>query len=811
MNNIHNKYNNDLREIIISLIIISTAIIACLFEKANIIFVLNILITLLIVVKSKFSYFTMKTIIINYILIPVFFQYTTGNSYGILEHSSIKLHYLEINTLILIYDVITYLWVSYTNVLEKESELLKSNIYIGKISVLFCCAVAITTSIIAFPGLPFNKEYVSDRFSGLLPGSAWNHIAMVALLFLLPSFKKSNLVKMTYAFVIFWFLSHYERVDIIGLLLLCIIYVLARRNKIKLKTYIVIGLIVITILLTMVYVGEARVKNNNSITIKEVFRKTLIQNTASDIGYVFNSSIEYAENEELLKGKTYITYILKLVPLVDSKLTCDKILNAKYLAPGGEFILSEPIMNFGFIGAIIFQIIEFAIYTLILSNKTKYRFFVYSFLMMTVFRTTWYGWVYIEKAIVYFIPIIYIITKYLDEFGKNRNKQNCKSNGKENKIKVLLYSERWTSGGIESFIMNLYRNLDREKIEADILTSQDESDIYDEEIKKIGGNKYVTLEKKYNSPIIRTLKNLIQFKKTIKNKEYDIIHLNICHGVAMIYSYIAKKNGIRFVIVHSHNTDIGQKQKKLKKLGHDICKILFEKYADEYFACSDLAAKWLFTPKLLKSGKVKIINNAIDVDRFIFNEEERKKVRNELNVDDKFVIGNIGRFSEQKNHGFLIDIFKEINNKNKNSVLLLVGEGELRQEIEDKVYELGLKENVIFYGLAKDVPKLLWAMDAFVLPSLYEGKPFVGIETQTAALKSYLSDTITKTLKFTEYIEYIKLDSTPNEWANEILTNGANYKRINMREIVKENGYDIKEVTKNIENIYINLMKVEQI
>lgn len=808
MKKIKKIYNENFKMInIVAIIII--AIIAYILKKPNIIFALNILIVLLVAGKAKFSYFTMKIVIINYVLIAVFFQYTTGKSYGILEHSSISLHYMEMNILILIYNIITYLWINYTNILEKENELLKSNIYIGRISIIFCCLVAITTSIIAFPGIPFDKKYVINRFSGLLPGSAWNHITMVTLLFLLPSFKKSNITKATYAFVIFWFLSHYERVDIIGLLLFCIVYVLARKKSIKAKNYIIIGLVGSIILLTMVYIGEARVKNDKSITIKDVFKKTLIQNTATDIGYVFNTSIEFVKNEELLKGKTYSTYILKLIPLIDSKWTCEKILNKEYMAPGGEFILSEPIMNFGFIGAIIFQLIEFGIYTVILSKKTKYRFFVYSFLMMTVFRTTWYGWVYIEKAIVYFIPIMYIITKYIDEFEKNRKKQNFETNNKNNKIRVLLYSERWTSGGIESFIMNLYKNFDREKIEADILTSQNETDIYDDEIEKMGGNKYVTLEKKYNSPIIRTLKNFKQFKKSIKNKKYDIIHLNICHGVAMIYSYIAKKNGIKFVIIHSHNTDIGKKQKKLKKLGHNVCKILFEHYADEYLACSDLAAEWLFTPQLLDSGRVKIINNAIDVDKFIFNEEKRITTRKELDIDNKFVVGHIGRFSEQKNHEFLIEVFKEINNKNKDSVLLLVGDGELKHEIEQKVEVLGLKENVIFYGLTKDIPKLLWAMDVFVLPSLYEGKPFVGIETQTASLKSYLSDTITKTLKFTDYIEYLKLDLTPKEWADEILISGTNYKRKNMRKKVEENGYDIKEVTKNIENMYINLMKAE--
>lgn len=268
-------------------------------------------------------------------------------------------------------------------------------------------------------------------------------------------------------------------------------------------------------------------------------------------------------------------------------------------------------------------------------------------------------------------------------------------------IKVLFYSEKWTSGGIESFIMNLYKNLDFHKIKVNILTSQNETDIYDEEIKKLGGTKKETLDRKYSSPIIRTLKNFKRFKQEIKKENYDIIHLHICHGVAMIYACLAKKAGIKKVILHSHNTDIGKKHKNIKLIGHQIGKLLFEKYADEYFACSDLAAKWLYSEKLVDSGKVKIINNAIDISKFIFDKEERENFRNKLDINDKFVVGHIGRFGEQKNHSYLLEIFKEIHKIEKQSVLLLVGEGELKQQIQNRVNEMELNNDVIFYGLTR--------------------------------------------------------------------------------------------------------------
>lgn len=800
-------FNSIYKKMIFALIISIFTIIAYLILKTPIvIFIANMIIMLLIIIKAKFSYFSMKIVLINYVLIAVTFQYLTGKSYGILEKSPINLYFLEINILIYLYNIITYLWIKLTNILQKEKEILKNNVYIGKISTYILCILAIATSIIAFPGLPFDKEYTFNRFSGLLPGNAWNHIAIVALLFLLPNFRKKNVVKLTYLFVIFWFLSHYERVDVIGLILFCFIYVMVKKYKIDIKTYVGIGLIGVMTFFCMIYIGEARVNNSNNMSLSDIFRKVLVQNTAADVGYVFNSSIEFVKNEELLKGKTYSTYILKLVPFLDSDLRCDKILNKMYAAPGGEFILSEPIMNFGFFGVIVFQIIEFFIYTIILSKNTNYRFFLYSFLMMTVFRTTWYGWIYIEKAVVYFIPIMYVLTKFLNNFEQKRN---IETDEEEKVLNLLFYTERWTSGGIEAFVMNVYRNLDRKIIKANILTSQNETDIYDKEIENLGGHKYVTLEKKYNSPIVRTLKNFKQFNKNIKSKKIDIIHLNICHGVAMIYAYIAKKNGVKKVILHSHNADIGIKQKKIKIIGHKICKNLFINYADEYFACSDLAAEWLYTKKILKSGKVKIINNAIDSNKFVFNEQERKKIRKELNVENKFVVGHVGRFDVQKNHEYLIDIFKEINNIERDSVLILVGEGELKQNIIQKVTELNLQKNVIFYGLTKDIPKLLWGMDVFVLPSLFEGKPFVGIETQAAALKAYLSDNITKTLKISNYIEYLDISDKPIKWAKEILKTGREYERKDMHEVIEENNYDIKKVVQEIEKIYINLMKVD--
>lgn len=423
--------------IFIILIALITYIAYSVFNTSNVLFIANMVMLVLIIIKAKFSFFSMKAAVMNYILFAVFFQYNTGKSYGILEISQIELNYLMINLLIFIYNVISYSWISCSKTLTNESELLNSDFKIGTLSTYFCCLLAIITAIIAFPGMPFSTEYVSNRFVGLLKGSAWNHVSMVCLLFTLPNFKKNNFVKITFAFVIFWFISHYERVDILGLLFFCFVYFLARKKNIKIRTYIIGIVVAVFAVFIMVYMGEMRVGNNTNINMSEILRKTLVQNTAADVGYVFNSSIDYYKNNDLLMGKTYITYIIELFPFVDSNLRAGHILGELYDTPGGEFILSEPLMNFGIIGVIVFQIIEYSIYTSILSKKSKYRFFLYSFLMMTVFRTTWYGWIYIEKAVVYFIPVIYFITKWMDKFSIKKVKRDI-SNIKDNINKEKL-------------------------------------------------------------------------------------------------------------------------------------------------------------------------------------------------------------------------------------------------------------------------------------------------------------------------------------------------------------------------------------
>ncbi|MCI8362659.1 MAG: hypothetical protein HFJ41_06025 [Clostridia bacterium] len=388
-------------------------------KQSNLLLLFNILIVIYIIVKAKYSMFTIKILILNYILSPIYFQYNFGNSYGVLQSSNIPLYYVEINTILIIYNVITCLVLINSNILEKEKELLKLRPKTSKVFSNICSIIAIIFAIVAIPSLPFKSFGETVRFNHLLPGDAWNHLVIISLIFAYPNLKESKMVKFSYIFCILWFLAHYERVDIIGIIILIVILSICNiKNKISIKQIMKYGLILITVLLVLVFIGEARVNNKSNINF---IRKILIQNTASDLGYIYNVSVEYAKNEKLLKGKTYLAYVVEAIPLIPSQQRIERFLEKQYNTPGGSYLLSEPLVNFGIIGVIIFSLLEFFIINLILNMKSSYRFYVYCFIIVAIFRICWYGVIYVEIGLLYFIPLLFLM-KHIIETKIIKNK-----------------------------------------------------------------------------------------------------------------------------------------------------------------------------------------------------------------------------------------------------------------------------------------------------------------------------------------------------------------------------------------------------
>ena len=364
-------------------------------------------------------------------------------------------------------------------------------------------------------------------------------------------------------------------------------------------------------------------------------------------------------------------------------------------------------------------------------------------------------------------------------------------------VRVLTILSGLDGGGVENILLNYYQNMDRQKVHIDfIVQSQDIGKIED---------KFEKKKKKIYRVTPKTVslkKNIVEIYRIMKDNQYDIVHsrMNVKGMTHLITAWLC---GIKVRMIHNHMAYV-PKQGKMKYLTPPA-KIICKLFATHWLACSDAAAIDMFGEKAYKQGKAIVINNAIDAEKYDYNPELRRSVRDEFNIRDEFVIGVVGRFHEQKNHKFMLKIFKEVVNKNKNVKLLLVGGGELEKEIHQWVNGYNLNEFVIFTGIRTDVPRLLQGMDIFVLPTLYEGFGNVFVESQAAGLKTIASlEGAPQSTKLTDLIEYVSLKKSPEEWADIILKYQNGYKRESQIEKIRAAGFDVKQQATYLEDLYIN-------
>lgn len=372
----------------------------------------------------------------------------------------------------------------------------------------------------------------------------------------------------------------------------------------------------------------------------------------------------------------------------------------------------------------------------------------------------------------------------------------------KSKVKVLLFVDRMRHGGIQQFLVENVKHMDKTKVNIDVLTLDDgETYPLEQAIQDAGATYYKLKGIWINKPTdyFKYAKAIDKFF-TIHN-DYKVIHMNASSKNFILLKY-AKKHHIPVRIAHSHNIDF-QTKNPIKKLIGNLLKIPMKKYATDYFACSYLAGEWLFGKKNVENGKVKVIHNAVDYKNFKYDEKIRKEMRQEFNISEKEILfGHVGRFTNQKNHTFLIDIFNEIHQQNKHTKLIMVGIGEKEQEIKDKVKMLNLEACVVFAGFRKDVNKIMQAMDVFLLPSLYEGLPVVGVEAQAAGLPCFTSkDVVTKEVQITKAMNFISLDKNAKEWANIILN--SDLSRKDTKKELKEAGYFIEDSAKELVDFYL--------
>ena len=366
----------------------------------------------------------------------------------------------------------------------------------------------------------------------------------------------------------------------------------------------------------------------------------------------------------------------------------------------------------------------------------------------------------------------------------------------ENKsIRIAHIIGKWIGGGVEAVVMNYYRHIDKDKIQFDFICDNDSTNIPYEEIEKLGGKVILV------PPYQKIFSYSKELTKIFKENKYKIVHSHI-NALSVFPLRIAKKCDVKVRIAHSHSTS--NKKEWKKTLIKNILRPFSKVYATDYFACSELAGRWLFGDKTFNDKKVTIINNAIDLDKFKYNQEIRNIKRKELGInDDNLVIGHIGRFVAQKNHTFLIDIFNEVVKLNNKAMLLLVGQGPLENEIKEKVKSLNLENNVKFLGQRNDVNKLYQMFDVFLLPSLYEGLPVVGVEAQATGLRCILSDAMTKETKVLKSTKFISLEEKEKKWAKEILKKRKGINRKEVRKEIIKSGFDIIKESLKLQNNYI--------
>lgn len=364
-------------------------------------------------------------------------------------------------------------------------------------------------------------------------------------------------------------------------------------------------------------------------------------------------------------------------------------------------------------------------------------------------------------------------------------------------MKILHFVSKMDRAGQETFIMNMYRSIDKEKFQFGFLCSLNEKGDYDDEIKSLGGKiNYIKLSTQNSK--LRHIKNIILMRDSLceLSSEYDILHIHNYHAFDSLLAVVAAKlAGFDKIVIHSHS-DYADSHIKL----HKIARFFLKRFKVIKLACSDSAGKWMFS-----NAKYYVIKNGIDSKKFEYNNEKRETLRKQMKLSKKFVIGHIGRFEPVKNHDFLIDLFYEYQKINQESVLLLVGRGTQQKAIEQKVTDLKIKDKVIFAGVRNDVNDIYQAMDLFIFPSKFEGLGIVAIEAQTSGLKCLVSEAIPKDIDVTENVERVSLQAPINLWISKInnaFLNKDNYTRKSYIDAVKEKGFDIYDSVKQLELIY---------
>jgi len=364
-------------------------------------------------------------------------------------------------------------------------------------------------------------------------------------------------------------------------------------------------------------------------------------------------------------------------------------------------------------------------------------------------------------------------------------------------LRVLQIVTQMNRGGLENFVMNVFRKINRSKIQFDFLCHRMNKGDFDDEIISLGGRIYRI------NPL--SMRNLTGYYRSLdkffsEHKDYRIVHSHI-NAMSTPVLRSAFRNQVSVRIAHSHTSS---SKPDLKLPVRTIYKLFIKRYATNCFACSQKASEWLFGKKAQSKAQIRIIHNAVDVNLYSYNSVTRQRLRADLSLQNKFIVGHVGNFIYPKNHSFLVDIFEKIIKLNPDAYMVLVGEGNMQKSIVEKCIKMNLSDKVLFTGKVPNVNEYLQAFDVFVFPSFFEGLPLTVVEAQAAALPCFVSDAISDEVQITGLVHMLSLSQGAEVWANSILEGHNGHERKDVSEEILEKGYDSVIVAKELEDFYLS-------
>lgn len=376
----------------------------------------------------------------------------------------------------------------------------------------------------------------------------------------------------------------------------------------------------------------------------------------------------------------------------------------------------------------------------------------------------------------------------------------------ENTQKVLVVSALGV-GGVSTLMTNIQARLDRSQINFDYLVFHDERPYRADFVEGLGSKIYVASVDYLKHQALRRVARMIKIAKICRRNHIDILHYNADFSADLTNIIAAKIGGVKHVTMHAHNASFTVPGKSVQIMSK-VLKPFIPLFVDDCWACSNLAGAFVFPKRILSSKKYQMVPNGIELKKFDFDQQKRKRIRLENNADDKFIIGHAGRFVDQKNHDFLIDVFFHIQKKDPNVVLWLFGGGVLFDEIRQKAESLGIDEKIKFFGVKDNMYDMWQALDVFVMPSLHEGLPVAAIEAQASGLQCVFSDTITSEVDVSGNSVFLSLKSSAEVWADKVLElKHSQTIRISGLAKLREKNYDIDQMAETFANHYIDVSR----